>query len=217
MENFAIFLIGRGVSLGFAAAALPGPLQAYLLNTALTQGWRRSLFVVVSPLIVDIPIILAVLLALNTMEAVMPNIADIMQVVGGVFVLYLAWGALQDYRNNVSLTDPEAPATQQTARGTFTRALILNAVSPGPYLFWTTVNGPLLQQALERSAGHGVVFLLAFYVTFLSGFMVMAALVSALRTLNDRLTRGLILAAAVLLAGIGLWLIVGGVWTLTGL
>ncbi|MEL7234435.1 MAG: hypothetical protein AAGK74_08065, partial [Chloroflexota bacterium] len=67
MENFAIFLVGRGVSLGFAAAALPGPLQAYLLNTALTQGWRRALFVLVSPLIVDIPIILAVLLALNTM------------------------------------------------------------------------------------------------------------------------------------------------------
>ena len=36
-------LITRGATLGLTAGVLPGPLQTYLIQTTLTQGWRKSL------------------------------------------------------------------------------------------------------------------------------------------------------------------------------
>jgi threonine/homoserine/homoserine lactone efflux protein len=213
MENFAAFLLLRGVSLGFSAAALPGPLQGYLMNTTLKHGWRRALYVVVSPLIVDIPIVLAVLLALETMAAFVPRVVDGVRIAGGLFVLYLAWGAWQDFRRGGALqaAAAEQNSTPDTPRSTFSRALLMNAISPGPYLFWTTVNGPLLQDALSHSVLHGVMFIVAFYGTFLSLLALLAVLLARLSAIDERLTRGMVLAAALLLTVLGAVLLYEGV------
>lgn len=219
MENFALFLVGRGLTLGVSAAALPGPLQGYIINTALKHGWRRTLYVIVCPLIVDIPIIFAVLLALQTMETVVPRVVDGVRIVGGLFVLYLALGVYRDFQAGVGLTDTaeQGPAAQETRLGTFTRGLLLNALSPGPYLFWTTVNGPLLLSGLERAPIYGVSFLLAFYGTFLSLYIALAMAMDRVRALDDRLTRGLLLVVMVLMAFVGVWLVIEGVFAFVNL
>lgn len=205
-------LFSRGFALGFAASATPGPLTGYMMNISLKHGWRRALWVIVSPLIVDIPIILAVLLALGTMEAVVPRVVDVIQVIGGAFVLYLAWGAWSDFRTGNTLADSPTPEPTPAIsnRGTLTRAMLLNALSPGPYLFWTLANGPLLQQALEQSALHAIIFLVVFYGTFLGMLTAQAFALDRLRRLDPRLMRGMLLAASLLLAGVGGWLLVTG-------
>lgn len=208
-----ISFITQGVTVGFSAGVMPGPMQSYLMNTALKHGWRRALLVVVAPLIVDIPVILAVLFALDALASVVPTVIDIVRVVGGVFVLYLAWGALKDFRAGTTFADgidAEATTTEGPRR-TFAQALLMNALSPGPYLFWTTVNGPTLLAALETSFWWGVAFVVAFYTTFLGGMAVIALSVDRLRTLDPRLTRALLLVVAVLLAGFGAYLIYQGV------
>ncbi len=214
MDNFALFLAGQGLGIGFSAAMLPGPLQGYLMNTALKHGWRRALFVVVSPLIVDIPIVLAVLFALDALAAFVPQIVDGIRILGGVFVLFLAWGAWRDVRAGTLLWDAaeDAPtvADTSTPRQTLSKAMLLNALSPGPYLFWTTVNGPLLQQGLTRSVWHGITFLVAFYGTFLGLLVVMAMGIDRLRRVDPRLTRALLLVVAGLLTVFGGWLIYTG-------
>ena len=48
-------LVARGVGLGFAAGANPGPFQNYLISTTLVQGWRKSIIVVLAPIPTDIP------------------------------------------------------------------------------------------------------------------------------------------------------------------
>ncbi len=213
MDSLLLFLAGRGIAFGFSAASVPGPLQGFLINTSLRYGWRRTLFIVVSPLIVDIPIILAVLLALETVAAVVPNIVDVIRIIGGLFVFYLAWGALQDLRqkSTFAAAAADAPRAEQTRAGTFSRALVLNAVSPGPYIFWTTINGPLLKQGLDESLLHGVVFMLAFYGTFLSGLIALAILIDWLGTLDERLGTGILVASVIVLVLMGAWLLYDGI------
>jgi len=208
-----ISFISQGLTVGFSAAAMPGPMQSYLLNTALKHGWRRALLIVFTPLLVDIPVILAVLFALDALRDVVPVVIDVVRVLGGAFVLYLAWGAFRDWRAGVTLTDDlDADAlTEEPPRRTFAQALLMNALSPGPYLFWTTVNGPALLLALEQSFWTGAAFVAAFYGTFLGGMTLIVLGVDRLRTVDPRLTNGLLGVVAVLLAFFGCFLIYQGV------
>lgn len=208
-----IAFITQGITVGFSAGVMPGPMQSYLLNTALKYGWRRALLVIVTPLIVDIPVIVTVLLALDALAGIVPALVDGVRVVGGGFVLYLAWGAWADVRAGASLADeikagPD-PGGEPPAR-TFANGLLMNALSPGPYLFWTTVNGPLLLSALEVSLLWGVAFVVAFYGTFLGAMAVLALTADRLRASGPGVTRGLLVVVAVLLSGFGVYLIYEG-------
>ena len=75
----------------------------------------------------------------------------------------------------------------------------MGLLSPGPYLFWGTVNGPILINALHESVWHGAAFLLSFYGTF--GVLIAMTILIAdrLGTLNPRVRRGLILFTIVIL------------------
>lgn len=200
-------LIARGVSLGLTASLLPGPLQAYIIQTALLLGWRRSLIVALSPLVTDVPIILIVLFFLSQFP---PAFIRVVQVVGGVFLLYMAWGAWQDVRKGVRIGagGGDAPTSR---RGILSRAVLMNFLSPGPYLFWGTVNGPLLIQGLNQSPLHGAGFLVAFYGTFLGMLVALVLLTDRLRNLSDRANRLILIGIMLALGVIGVSLIAQGV------
>jgi len=55
-----------GATCAFAAAVQPGPFQTYLISSTLTRGWRRTLPVVLAPLLSDVPVIALVLLVLTS-------------------------------------------------------------------------------------------------------------------------------------------------------
>lgn len=199
----------QGITVGFSAGVMPGPLQGFLINTALKHGWQRALLVVLCPLIIDLPIILTVLFALDALAGVVPTLINGIRILGGLFLLYLAWGAWQDYRRGASVGQAEgsAPVAQETPRGTLTRGLMMNLLSPGPYLFWTTVNGPVLLEALQKSAWHGVAFVLGFYGVFLGCLALIAVGIAQVQRLNPQIGRSLLLVAALLLAGFGVYLL----------
>ncbi|MEO0561181.1 MAG: LysE family translocator [Chloroflexota bacterium] len=209
-----ISFITQGMTVGLSAGVMPGPMQSFVMSTSLKHGWRRALLVILTPLIIDIPVIIAVLLALDALQSVVPALVDIIRVIGGAFVLYLAWGAFQDYRSGAAITVADDGTTKNTPnelpRQSFAKGLMMNALSPGPYLFWTTVNGPTLLLALERSFWLGVTYVVTFYVTFLGSLALIALGVSRLRTLDPVYTNRLVLLIAVLLAGFGVFLIVQG-------
>lgn len=198
--------ITQGVSLGFAAGAMPGPFTGYLVSLTLAYGWRRSLIVVLSPLLTDGPIILAVVLLLRQMPE---GFIQAVQVAGGLYLLWIAWGAWQRFRAGSALAGGGPPPARTLAQG-----LIMNWLSPGPYLFWTTVNGPLLVRALSESAWHGLAFLAAFYGTFLGFLALYVVVFDRLRRLDDRVTRGLLLLTIGVMAAFGLALIRQGVGAL---
>jgi threonine/homoserine/homoserine lactone efflux protein len=211
-----------GIGFALSAVTVPGPLTAYLLHVTLRGGWRRGLYVIVSPLVVDIPIILMALLILNQLQAVVPVAIRLIQVAGGLLLLWIARGAWQQYRAGAQPgagaaavgvkvgVGVEAGPMDDAPRHIFRRALLMNVLSPGPYLFWSTVNGPLLLRALAVSPLHAAGFLVAFYGTFLGGLLLLSLLFDRLGHLNPRFTRGLLLATVVLLLLFGGRLIVQG-------
>lgn len=203
-----IELIARGMTLGWTAGLSPGPLQTYIIQTSLLLGWRRSLIIALSPLITDLPIILLITLVLSQFP---PVFVQIIRVVGGVFLLYLAWNMWQDIQRGVKIGEVETDAPPVSQRHLLLRAVQMNYLSPGPYIFWGTINGPLLIQGLQQSALHGIGFLLGFYGVFLGLLCGLVLLTDRLRNLSDRANRLILIGLTLVLAVFGLSLIVQGI------
>ncbi len=205
-----IALISQGISLGFTAGNSPGPLQSFLISTTLSRGWQQALVIILSPLLTDAPIILLMTFVLTQLPA---SALDVVRVVGGVFVLWLAWNTWRSIRAGEGIRgDENAPVVNR--RSLLWRAMTVNYLSPGPYIFWFTVNGPLLREALDQSLWHGLAFLVSFYGAFM---LVMAAWVLAfdrLRRVDPRVTQAALTLTLVVLAGLGFVLIGQGIGVL---
>jgi len=194
----------QGLSLGFANAAQPGPFLAFLLSHTLRVGWRRTLLLTLAPLATDGPIIALVLLILvRTPDWFIRALS----VVGGLLLIYFAKGAFDAFRKSASTS----PANADSANGSFARAFAMNATSPGPYIFWTTIGGPTLIQGWAGSPAATLAFVAAFYLTLIGGLVGYVLLFAAASRIDPRLTRALNLISAVALFLFGVYRIWQGV------
>ena len=100
-----------GAVCAFAAAVQPGSFQAYLISESLAHGWRRTILASCAPLISDGPIILLVLLILSTVP---PWLLLALQCAGGVFLLYLAYGAHRTWRTYATRREPATEGGQRS-------------------------------------------------------------------------------------------------------
>lgn len=194
----------QGVSLGLSAAAQPGPFQAYLIGQSIKLGWRRALPAVLAPLISDGPIIALVLLILTRFPA---GFLRAVQIAGGIFVLYLAWNALRVYRAFQPAQLTSASAEKQS----ILQAAATNFLSPGPYLFWSLLAGPLLIKGWNITPGHGLSFVLGFYAAMLGALVLLVTIFSAARQLGPKISRALIGISAVVLFVFGVYQLVSGI------
>ncbi len=101
-------------------------------------------------------------------------------------------------------------ATEAASQSTLKRAVLMNFLSPGPYIAWSTFNGALLLQGLEQSPIHAAAFLIAFYGTFLSILALIVLVFDRLRRLDERITRAALRLTLVILVAFGLLLILQG-------
>ncbi len=193
----------QGASLGLAAASLPGPFQAFLFAQTLNFGWRRSIGLIAAPLISDGPIILAFVLLL---AQVSDAFLGLIQTLGGLLLLYLAYESLASIRNPEGAFGPGQPA----ARLPLVKAVLINGTGPGPYLFWGLVGAPILIDSWHADPSLTTVFLIGFYLALLSGFALLVFLFSLGRRAGPRMRRMFIGLSAVILVIFGLQLILQG-------
>ncbi|MBP7572300.1 MAG: LysE family transporter [Acidobacteria bacterium] len=187
-----------GISYGFAAAAQPGQLQAYLISRAVSNGWRRTLPAVLAPLLSDLPVIVVVLLVLTRVPPVM---VSLLRLIGGVFLLYLAADAIRRWRAGGGEERlPEVPAHR-----TFIEAVFINLLNPNPYLGWALVLGPWLLEAWGKSAATGIALLAAFYVTLAAGSAAIVLLFSLARSFGPGVARWLLGLSGLALGVFGVW------------
>jgi threonine/homoserine/homoserine lactone efflux protein len=189
--------ISRGVQIGITAGTGPGPFQTYTINSALTLGWRKALILCLVPIITDIPLIVLIVFILGALP---DPFLYTLQVGGGLFLLWLAWGIVKQWRAGAQIGGTvDASLTQISTLQVLRRGVLMGLISPGPYLFWGTVNGPELIRALNISLLHGAAFLVAFYGSFICLIALTVAIFDRLRSLDPRITRGILLFTAVLL------------------
>ena len=189
------------VTLAFAAAIQPGPLQAYLLSSVAQRGWRRTLPAALSPLLSDAPIILTALFVLTRLP---DAAARLLQTAGGLLLLYFAWRGYQDWRRGPAAESAEAGRGSRT----LLEAIGVNLLNPNPWLGWSLVMGPALLTAWHVSPGNGLAFLVSFYGVLVGTTALIVLLFGSTRFLSPRLRHTLILISALLLGGLGIYRLV---------
>jgi threonine/homoserine/homoserine lactone efflux protein len=192
-----------GIAYGFAAAVQPGPFQTYLLSQALRNGWRRALPVVLAPLLSDGPIIVLVLFVLSTVPSWWVRL---LQLGGGAFVLWLAFGAYRSWRSFDAQASIEQPAHQNVFR-----AVLVNLLNPGPYIYWSLVTGPILLTGWRAAPINGLGLLIGFYLTMIVSLAGMVVLGASAGKLGAKINRLLLGLSSVALAGFGLYQIGSGI------
>jgi len=198
----------QGIAYGFAAAAQPGPFQTYLISRTLSRGWRRTLPAALAPLLSDGPIIFLVLAVLSRIPGWLQHS---LYVVGGVFILFLAFRAFTAWRS----FDEEGVVEETPSRQSLLGAAMMNALSPGPYIYWSLVTGPILLTAWREAPANGVGFLFGFYASIVLSLAAIITVFGTARRLGPRVNRALIGISALALACFGLYQLWLGLWKLS--
>jgi threonine/homoserine/homoserine lactone efflux protein len=199
---FEYILIGSGFA--FAAAIQPGPLQAFFLSSVAQRGWKRTLPASFAPLISDGPIAALTLLILNQVPDIM---STVLRAVGGVFLIYLAWGSYRQWK----LTTPTGDEDSASAPQTLFKAALVNILNPNPYLGWSLVLGPAFLDAWGQSPANAAALVIAFYGTMVVALSATIMLFGTTRFLGPEGRRALILVSAVVLTALGIYQIFASV------
>ena len=189
-------LIGLGLGLG--AGLAPGPLQALVVTETLARGFAAGARIALSPLLSDLVVVVVSVLVVRSLP---DRAVAVLGGLGGLVVIWLGIEALRDVEVSVE-------GVARSGGGSLLRGVLVNLLSPYPWLFWLTVGGPLLVAARAESLASAVGFLVGFYLLLVGAKVALAALVAAgRRHLSQRALHRAHQAAGLLLLATGLLLL----------
>ena len=176
-----------GLLLGLSAGLAPGPLLALVLAETLAHGVRAGLRVALAPLLTDLPIVAVSLLLLSRLAAA-PGVLGALSLLGAALVF---WFGIQNLRARPVPTLPENLRPHSLRKG-----VLVNFLSPHPYLFWLGVGGPAVIRAAQDSTLWAASFIAGFYTLLVGSKMVLA--IAAGRSRGLLSSRGYVLVMRLL-------------------
>ena len=163
-----VYYLTIGIILGLSAGFTPGPLLTLVVSETLEHGIKAGIKVSIAPIITDLPIIIITIYVFSQLSN-FNNILGVVSLVGGCFVLFLAYESLS---SKTKETNFEEEMPKSLAKG-----ILANVLSPYPYLFWLSVGAPIMTKAQDLNRLAPLAFVLAFYVFLLGSKILLAILV----------------------------------------
>ena len=164
MINFLIIGTLLGLSAGFA----PGPLLALVISETLQHDIKSGVKVALAPILTDLPIIIVTLFILAKLSN-FHNILGIISLTGGLVILFMGYKSLRTKGVELNL--------KETKPKSLTKGILVNALSPHPYLFWLSVGAPTVTKAMSQSIIAALAFICSFMALLVGSKIVLAILV----------------------------------------
>ncbi|MFB6168458.1 MAG: LysE family translocator [Haloferacaceae archaeon] len=134
--------LAAGVVFGLALAAPPGPMNAVIAEESVVHGLTAGVRAGLGAMTADAVFLVATLLGVVEAVERVPTLRAAMLAVGGLLMIYFAYGAAQSARTTSGFGDGTA-AGESGSRG-FRRAFVLALTNPYQLLFWLTAGVALL-------------------------------------------------------------------------
>jgi threonine/homoserine/homoserine lactone efflux protein len=166
------FLV-TGSILGLSAGFAPGPLLVLVISETLQHDLKAGMKVALAPVLTDLPIIVFSLLVMVKLSR-FHNILAIISILGAFFILYLG---IKNIKIKGVHIDKETSPQRSLQKG-----ILVNALSPHPYLFWLTVGGPTTIKAMDLGLLTACSFVLSFYILLVGSKIILALLVGRSRS-----------------------------------
>ena len=162
-----------GTVLGLSAGFAPGPLLALVVAETLQHDIKAGFKVALAPILTDLPIIILTLFILAKL-ARFQQIIGVISIIGGCLLLYLGIKNIKT-RGLALVTDAGISTSLR-------KGILVNALSPHPYLFWFTVGAPTTMKALIQGPASAFSFILSFYTMLVGSKMLLAILTGKSRS-----------------------------------
>jgi threonine/homoserine/homoserine lactone efflux protein len=201
-----MYFLTQGIIFGLYAAFLPGPMQAFLLSQVIRSGWKRTLPLALIPLGSDGPIMITLFFLLSQLPLWFTHV---LRIVGGFFILYLAWDAYKTSKKPQDLALSALPQYNQQA--TFLKGVTMNLLNPNVYIFWATIGVPTILTGWQTSPLLGISFALGFYGSMIPATMLWIAMFGTVGMLKSSIRLIISRIIVLLLVIVGIAMIVNGV------
>ncbi|MFB6125619.1 MAG: LysE family translocator [Halanaeroarchaeum sp.] len=186
-----------GLLLGLSLAAPPGPMNAVIAEESVNRSWRAGFAAGLGAMSADATFFVLALAGLVAFVQRMPTLRGVMVGVGGLLMVYFAYGAV---RNAGSFSDSE----NSDAQG-FWKAFALALTNPYQITWWLTAGVGLLNPGtieafgVSLSAGNGALTVGGFFLGILLWITGFPAALRAAGERVDALGTGVAYASAVVL------------------
>jgi threonine/homoserine/homoserine lactone efflux protein len=219
--------LGAGAVFGLALAAPPGPMNAIIAEESVVRGWLAGFRAGLGAMSADAAFLVLAFFGVVAFVESLPLLRATMVGVGGLLMLYFAYGAATDAE--ATFRGEGDPSDE--SRG-FRKAFVLALTNPYQILFWLTVGVGLLEpgtiDVLAEAVGESfrgllvvrtgspalVLGMFGGIVLWITGFP--AALVAAERRVA-RLAPVVAYLSAAVLAGFGVFFLYDAVSAVPGL
>ncbi len=140
MRELLVFL-GSAIVISLSGVLQPGALTAATVSAAARRRWA-GVWVAVGHGVVEFPLMLGVLLCAEWLKQ--PVVGIVIGAVGGVFLLWMAWGSFCNTRN---ARGPAEQAAGETTRHPLVIGIVMSACNPYFLGWWLTVGLGLAKDA----------------------------------------------------------------------
>ncbi len=156
-----------GAVFGLTAGISPGPLLTLVISETIRHNKTEGIKIAVAPLITDIPIVLLTIFILSKMAS-SDIVLGVISILGGFFIAYLGYDSIKSKGIEIDIQNLKPKSIR--------KGIIVNILSPHPYIFWLMVGAPIIIKAYQTSLVAAFVFIIAFYL-MLIGSKISIALV----------------------------------------
>lgn len=167
-ERKMIHYLTIGIILGLSAGFAPGPLLTLVISETLQKNMRSGVKVAIAPIISDLPIVLLTLFILAKLSS-FHTILGIISLIGGLVVFLMGYESIRS--KGIDL-NPQAEKSKSLLKG-----VLVNALSPHPYLFWFSVGAPTITKAMSINIFAPWAFICGFYSMLVGAKILLAILV----------------------------------------
>lgn len=157
-----------GTILGLSAGLAPGPLLTLVISETLQHDIRSGIKVAVAPIATDLPIIVLTILILSKLSY-FHNVLGIISLTGGLLILFMGYKGIRTRGVELNLEEARPKS--------LTKGILVNALSPHPYLFWFSIGAPTLTKAMKLNLIAPLAFIGSFYVLLVGSKILLAILV----------------------------------------
>ena len=161
-----------GMVLGLSAGLSPGPLLALVISETIRLGFSAGIRVAMAPLISDLPVLIVSFLLVFYLSGSDP-VLGIISLAGAVIVLKMGISSIR--------TAGQMPKSPGRAAASLMKGVLVNILSPHPYLFWITVGAPLASKAWPIHPGGAIGFVAGFYLMLVGSKLALAFVVARTR------------------------------------
>ena len=203
----ALQILLSGVALGFSIAVPPGPVTALSAQQVVARSWLSGWLVMLGATAADG--VFFVLTYYGVARLVDTAERDLLFVVGGVLMLYLALSILRDARRPGTASPPPRPdrwSSSSIRRFPFVLGLSMGLTNPYQLGWWIAIGAGMV-------AEFGGSIAVGFFVGVLSWTVIFTAVAHAGVKRYERLSPVIAYASAAIMTAFGLWFLGVGLLT----